>query len=138
MRNENELMNYAMKQESVCRKNDSISDALFEEYGVNRGLRDMNGKGVLTGLTTISKIVSFEDVNGVKTPCDGQLWYRGYNVQNLVRQMGENGFGFEKTASSKDSLRWRAPAPACVCTYCHHFHSGCTHGIHIPQAWGKY
>lgn len=96
MRNENELMNYAMKQESVCRKNDSISDALFEEYGVNRGLRDMNGKGVLTGLTTISKIVSFEDVNGVKTPCDGQLWYRGYNVQNLVRQMGENGFGLRK------------------------------------------
>ena len=73
MRNENELMDYAMKQEATCRKNDSISDALFEEYGVNRGLRDMNGKGVLTGLTTISKIVSFADVNGVKTPCDGQL-----------------------------------------------------------------
>ncbi len=49
MRNENELMDYAMKQEATCRKNDSISDALFEEYGVNRGLRDMNGKGVLTG-----------------------------------------------------------------------------------------
>lgn len=98
MRNENELMDYAMKQEATCRKNDSISDALFEEYGVNRGLRDMNGKGVLTGLTTISKIVSFADVNGVKTPCDGQLWYRGYNVQTLVKQVGENGFGFEKTA----------------------------------------
>ena len=68
MRNENELMNYAIKQEAICRKNDSISDRLFEEYGVNRGLRDMNGKGVLTGLTNISKILSFEDVNGVKDP----------------------------------------------------------------------
>ncbi len=98
MRNENELMDYAIKQESLCRKNDSISDSLFEEYGVNRGLRDQNGKGVLTGLTTISKIISFQDVDGVKTPCDGQLWYRGHNVQNLVRQVQENGFGFERTA----------------------------------------
>lgn len=98
MRNEDELMNYAVRQEAVCRKNDSISDTLFEEYGVNRGLRDMNGKGVLTGLTTISKIVSFHDINGVKTPCDGQLWYRGYNVQNLVRHIGDNGYGFEKIA----------------------------------------
>lgn len=98
MRNENELMDYAVKQEAICRKNDSISDSLFEEYGVNRGLRDQSGKGVLTGLTTISKIVSFQDVNGVKTPCDGELWYRGYNVQNLVRQVREDGFGFENTA----------------------------------------
>ena len=98
MRNENELMDYAVKQEPLCRKNDSISDSLFEEYGVNRGLRDQNGKGVLTGLTNISKIVSFQEVDGVKSPCDGQLWYRGYNVQNLVRQVREDGFGFEKTA----------------------------------------
>lgn len=98
MRNEDELMNYAIRQEKICRKNDSISDKLFEEYGVNRGLRDMSGKGVLTGLTNISKIVSFQDVDGVKSPCDGQLWYRGYNVQNLVRRIGDNGFGFEKIA----------------------------------------
>lgn len=98
MRNEDELMNYAAKQETVCRRNDSISDKLFEEYGVNRGLRDMNGKGVLTGLTNISKIVSFRDVDGVKTPCDGELWYRGYNVHSLVRNIGDNGFGFEKIA----------------------------------------
>ena len=91
-------MYYAIKQEAICRKNDSISDVLFEEYGVNRGLRDQSGKGVLTGLTTISKIVSFQDTNGVKTPCDGQLWYRGYNVQNLVKQAKEHGFGFEKIA----------------------------------------
>ena len=98
MRNEDELMNYAIKQEAICRKNDSISDKLFEEYGVNRGLRDMNGKGVLTGLTNISKIVSFKNVDGVQSPCDGELWYRGYNVHSLVRKIGDNGFGFEKIA----------------------------------------
>lgn len=98
MRNEDELMSYAIEQEAICRKNDSISDKLFDEYGVNRGLRDMNGKGVLTGLTNISKIVSFKNVDGVQTPCDGQLWYRGYNVQNLVNRIGDNGFGFEKIA----------------------------------------
>lgn len=98
MRNEDELMNYAIKQEAICRKNDSISDKLFEEYGVNRGLRDMNGKGVLTGLTNISKIVSFKNVDGVQTPCDGELWYRGYNVQNLVSCIGDNGYGFERIA----------------------------------------
>ena len=45
MRNEDELMNYAIKQEEICRKNDSISDKLFEEYGVNRGLRVLSGCG---------------------------------------------------------------------------------------------
>lgn len=48
----------------MCITNDTISDRLFQEYGVNRGLRDVNGKGVLTGLTRISKIVSFKDENG--------------------------------------------------------------------------
>lgn len=116
MRNEDELMNYAIQQEVVCRRNDSISDKLFEEYGVNRGLRDMNGKGVLTGLTTISKIVSFEEVNGLKTPCDGQLWYRGYNVQNLVKHIGDNGYGFERIAYLL--LFGEMPNQEELCTFC--------------------
>ncbi len=66
---------------------------------MNRGLRDINGKGVLTGLTTISQIVSFKDVDGVKAPCDGELWYRGYDVRELVSMTEKSGtFGFEKVA----------------------------------------
>ena len=95
---EKNIIRYAEKQVEVCEKNDTISDSLFLEYGVNRGLRDQNGKGVLTGLTEISKIVSFQEVDGVKTPCDGQLWYRGYNVGNLIRELGDDSFGFESTA----------------------------------------
>jgi len=94
----NIIKDYAVKKQELCVKNDVISDELYSKYGVNRGLRDINGKGVLTGLTTISKMVSFKNVDGVETPCDGELWYRGYNVKDLVAMCGENGFGFERTA----------------------------------------
>lgn len=89
---------YAKKQENLCIKNDAIEDELYSKYGVNRGLRDINGKGVLTGLTTISEIISFKDVDGKKMPCDGELWYRGYNIKDLAKMGGTDGFTFEKAA----------------------------------------
>ncbi len=89
---------YAEKYQKLCVENDTISDDLFKEYGVNRGLRDINGNGVLTGLTNISKIESFKVENGKKIPCDGELWYRGYNVMDLVSSIPDDSFGFEKTA----------------------------------------
>ncbi len=95
---EQEISSYAGRQEELCRKNDTISDNLFQKYGVYRGLRDQNGKGVLVGLTSISKIVSFQEVDGVKTPCDGQLWYRGYPIRSLVNALDTDEFGFEPTA----------------------------------------
>ena len=95
---EKDLNLFAAEKMQMCIENDTISDQLFEEYGVNRGLRDINGKGVLTGLTNISKIVSFTDNDNKREPCDGQLWYRGYNVQQLIRSLGKEEFGFEKTA----------------------------------------
>ncbi len=92
------LVFYAKEKEQLCRENDSIADKLFQEYGVNRGLRDENGKGVLTGLTGISKIVSFKGVDGQRKPCDGELWYRGYRVNSLIGDLGAEEFGFEKIA----------------------------------------
>ncbi len=92
------LRDYAARQAGLCREHDTISDDLFVEYGVNRGLRDVNGKGVLTGLTTISEIISFKDINGVRTPVDGELWYRGYKVNSLVEELTQGEFGFERTA----------------------------------------
>ena len=89
---------YIARQEEVCRRNDMISPRLYEEYGVNLGLRDENGNGVLTGLTRISKIVSSKIENRQKIPCDGELWYRGYRVEELIRGLGEEEFGFEKIA----------------------------------------
>lgn len=89
---------FAEKMRSVCIKNDGIAPRLYEEYGVNLGLRDENGNGVLTGLTNISKITSSKIENGKKIPEDGKLWYRGYQVQNLISSLGEDEFGFEKVA----------------------------------------
>jgi citrate synthase len=79
-------------------ENDRISKKLFREYGINCGLRDINGKGVLTGMTRISKIVSFKNIHGERVPCDGELWYRGYPVYSLIHSITEDEFGFEKTA----------------------------------------
>ena len=89
---------YAKGRKEICIVNDTIPEELFKQLGVNRGLRDEHGKGVLTGLTTISTILSFKDIDGVKTPIDGQLWYRGYQVNELIDNLGEHEFGFEKTA----------------------------------------
>ncbi len=92
------MNNYVSSKESVCRRNDSISPRLYEEYGVNLGLRDEKGNGVLTGLTNISKIVSSKIADGKKVPCDGELWYRGYRVESLIQELGEEEMGFEKIA----------------------------------------
>ena len=60
----------------LCRNADRLEPEMFDKYEVQRGLRDKNGNGVVTGLTNVSKIQAFQMVNGVKTPCDGKLWYR--------------------------------------------------------------
>ena len=89
---------YVSRQEGMCRKNDAIDRRLYDEYGVNCGLRDENGNGVLTGLTNISKIVSSKIVDGKKVSCDGELWYRGYRVEHLINDLGPEEMGFEKIA----------------------------------------
>ncbi len=64
---------------------DKISPELYDQYGVKRGLRDKNGKGVLAGLTSISNVCGKQLVNGEEVPCEGQLYYRGYSIFDLVR-----------------------------------------------------
>ncbi len=98
MKYQEELTSYATKMAPVCRENDSISDELFKQYGVFRGLRDLEGKGVVTGLTNISKIISVKEVEGKRIPCDGELWYRGYQINDLIHAYGRNRFGYERTA----------------------------------------
>ena len=94
----NSMADYVIGKEKICRENDNIAPRLYEEYGVNSGLRDENGNGVLTGLTNISKIKSSQIVDGKKTPCEGELWYRGYRVEDLIGNLKPDEFGFEKIA----------------------------------------
>jgi citrate synthase len=82
-----------------CKENNRINNALYDKYEVKRGLRDLNGKGVLTGLTEISEVKASEtDENGVSHPCDGKLYYRGIDVESLIEGFTKEGrFGFEET-----------------------------------------
>ena len=93
-----QLMDYSGAQEKICLKNDYIDPALYDDYNVNLGLRDQNGKGVLTGLTNISKIIGSREEAGKQVPCEGELWYRGYPVQSLIRAIGREKMGFERVA----------------------------------------
>ncbi len=93
-----DLLSFTQEYAQICSTKDDINPALFEEYGVKRGLRDKNGNGVLSGLTNVSRIDAFTMENGVKTPCDGKLWYRGYNVIDLVKGFEGKRYGFEEVA----------------------------------------
>lgn len=80
----------------LCRNADHLEPEMFDEYEVQRGLRDKNGNGVVTGLTNVSRIESFQMIDGVKTPCEGRLWYRGYDCIELVTGFRGRRFGFEE------------------------------------------
>lgn len=104
------IKRYAQQKESVCQNNDWILPELYDQYGVQKGLRDKQGNGVLAGLTNISKVTSSQIVDGKKVPCDGQLWYRGYQVGDLLRNLGEYELGYEKVAYLL--LMGQLPTPA--------------------------
>ncbi len=86
---------YAQDLLAACLQNDSISPRLYEEYGVNLGLRDERGNGVLTGLTNISKISSSKVEGAQKVPDQGRLWYRGHTIEELITSLGDQ-LGFER------------------------------------------
>jgi citrate synthase len=91
-----DLREYTQKYSQLCVKGDKISPELFEQYGVKRGLRDKNGNGVLAGINTISRIDAFKTENGQQVPCEGKLWYRGYNVIDLIRDFAFKRYGFDE------------------------------------------
>ena len=81
----------------LCEQNNGIDKELYTKYEVKRGLRDLNGKGVLAGLTNISDVCAKKIVDGEEVPCAGNLYYRGYNIKDLVKGFLEDQhFGFEE------------------------------------------
>ena len=96
-RNYSEITPQIKKLAAVCESDGFITPDLYEKYKVNRGLRDLKGKGVLTGLTEISEIEAKKVVDGEEVPCHGRLFYRGYDVKDLVGGVVKDGrFGFEE------------------------------------------
>ncbi|HIR53413.1 MAG TPA: citrate/2-methylcitrate synthase [Candidatus Onthovicinus excrementipullorum] len=80
-----------------CINNSRIDPDLYTQLKVYRGLRDQDGRGVLTGLTEISDVTSFEERDGKRVPIPGRLCYRGVNIKDIVKGfISENRFGFEE------------------------------------------
>ena len=91
---------YIEKLAEISSKGNHIVPEMYIENNIYRGLRDLNGNGVATGLTEISRIKAKDtDKDGNEIPCDGALFYRGYNIRDIVSGfLKENRFGFEETA----------------------------------------
>ena len=98
-RNFSEITPEIKKLDKICENNSRIDPKFYSKYKVFRGLRDLEGKGVLTGLTEISEVYAKKEVDGKLIPCHGQLFYRGINIEDLVKGfIKEDRFGFEETA----------------------------------------
>jgi len=90
--------NYAEKYSKICKEKGVLDSRLYEKYGVKRGLRDEKGKGVVSGITNISLVKAVEDFDGASIPCEGELYYRGYNINDLIRGfISDNRLGFEES-----------------------------------------
>ena len=89
---------YAKQKASECEAHSQIPKELYDHYGVKKGLRDRNGRGVLTGLTNISRIKAFDTKDGELIPCDGELLYRGYDIKDLIKGSEGSGYVFEEGA----------------------------------------
>lgn len=97
--NENSEMNsYLQFFYTELLKNHRIDKELYTKYDVKRGLRDSSGKGVLTGLTEISDVVAYEEIDGERVPADGRLYYQGCDVSKIIEGLGDSKFGFEEIA----------------------------------------
>lgn len=93
-----EITDYLKKLSAISVSNNNITPELYGKYEVKRGLRDVNGKGVLCGLTEISEVKSTCIKDGLEVPCEGKLYYRGIDVEQIVEGfIKENRFGFEET-----------------------------------------
>ena len=86
-----------MSLAELCKKNDRIDPELYSKYDVKRGLRDVNGKGVLAGLTEIGDVHAYDMVDGKSVPCEGKLYYHGVDIEKLVEGfVRDKRFGFEE------------------------------------------
>ncbi len=96
-RNYSEITPEVIKLSELCAKDSNIDPSMYTRYNVYRGLRDLNGKGVLTGLTEISEIQAKKIVGDKEMPCKGKLFYRGYDVEDLVGGfLADKRYGFEE------------------------------------------
>lgn len=97
--NYSEITPYIKELAALSDNSNHIVPQMYLEHDVKRGLRDLNGNGVVAGLTEVSCIKAKEqDETGKEIPCEGQLYYRGINIRDIVKGfMKDNRPGFEET-----------------------------------------
>ncbi len=97
--NYSEITPYIRELATLSDMNNHIVPEMYAQYDVKRGLRDINGNGVVAGLTEVSRIKAKDkDADGNEIPCEGQLYYRGINVRNIVKGfLDDDRPGFEET-----------------------------------------
>ncbi len=94
-----EITPQLLQLSELSKKSSYIDPELYTKYDVKRGLRDLNGRGVLVGITQISEVSATQKIGDQLIPCDGKLFYRGYNVQEIIKGIPKDShFGFEECA----------------------------------------
>lgn len=105
---------YYIDKAKICEENGQIPAELYTEYDVKKGLRDKNGKGVVTGITRISRLDGYKTVDGQRVPMEGVLAYRGYAIEDLV---GKHTPGAVSKSPPISSCSESSPtAPTCPST----------------------
>ncbi len=99
MMNYSEITPYIRRMAAFSDAENHIESDMYATHDVKRGLRDINGNGVVAGLTEVSHIKAKQTLSdGSTVPCEGELYYRGVNIRDLVRGfLSENRPGFEET-----------------------------------------
>ena len=105
MKNNIDETKFIKERGEICKNRDFIPLDLYKKYDVKRGLRDSNGKGVLTGLTNISRVDGFDNIDGVRVPIEGRLWFRGIDIVKLIEGANYHIGGFEEAAYLRDKIR---------------------------------
>ena len=98
----NQYQTYELKKlNELFNKTPKFTEETYKSNQVKRGLRDENGAGVITGLTDISDVIAKKMVDGVLTPCDGELYYRGIDVRKMIDNYDDSlKMGFEEANST--------------------------------------
>lgn len=97
MRNKSEFDDHLLQWSKIIEQTNTIDPKLYPEHNIKRGLRNENGTGVLVGITRVGSVIGYRKENDKKVPIDGELYYRGYSIFDLVKGFqNENRLGFEE------------------------------------------
>ena len=98
MPKQNDFEQHIESWSKIIEERNTIDPKLYPQHNIKRGLRNENGTGVLVGITRVGSVIGYRKENDVKIPTEGRLYYRGYDLFDLVNGFQkEQRLGFEET-----------------------------------------